>query len=58
MFITIRARNVHGGFSEKILVLVIWALLGPKWPKIWLFAKLLKNGSNDFLDFLHEVTTK
>ena len=51
MFGTITTRNVHGGFSEKNLVLEILGKTGPKWPKNGHFGVLLKIGSKDFFIF-------
>ena len=49
MFGTIVSRNVHGGFSEKNLVLEILGKTGPKWPEKGHLGILLKIGSKDFL---------
>ena len=58
MFLTIRVRNAPKRFSEKILVLGIFSLTVPKWPKMAqngpkmvVNRKFLENGSNDFPDF-------
>ena len=51
MFIIIRARNVHGGFSKKILVPEIEGQMGVKMGQKWGFRDFLKNGSNDFVFF-------
>jgi len=51
----IRARNVHGGFPEKIPVPEIFGKIGPKWLKNGPFWIFLKIGSSDFLGFLDIV---
>jgi len=43
MFIIIRARNVHGGFSKKILVPEIEGQMGVKMGQKWVFRSFLKN---------------
>ena len=55
MFGFIKARNVRGGFSEKILVPEILGKLDPKFAQnepFWIF---LNFGSNDFLLTRHAV---
>ena len=43
MFIIIRARNVHGGFSKKNLVPEIEGQMGVKMGQKWVFRSFLTN---------------